>query len=342
MADAILMNHGGGIRFKELKVLTNPAKTEYVYYDGAGEAVTMAGAKIAAQLGGTALTITEEGYSFSPTNVAADTTAITLSSTIGGSTRTASIPITVRTLDATLANNSWAAIAAAARAGIASSVWAVGDTKTATINGADYTFRIIDFDHDTLDSSDPSADDATYNPDTYSTATGTRKAGITFQSTTAMGRAKMAASTGSTANQWSLCHMRTVVLPGLLAAFPDELLDVMKVINKQTCKGTSDSAAADILVSTADKLFLAGVYEIYANPSTRIAPSIEATVSTQYAYYTTANSPAKGNYDEWLRSPHWPVNCEGDHFCLIKTDGSLTATGHECNESLDFYPVFCV
>lgn len=342
MADAILMNHGGGIRFKELKVVTPPTKTEYVYHGGVGELVNMAGSKIAAQLGGTTLAITDEGYIVSPQRVSPSTEAITLTSTISGSTRTASIPITVYTLNSTLENNSWAAIAAASRAGVASSIWSVGATKTATINGATYTFRIIDFDHDALDSTDASADDETYNPSAYDAAAGTRYAGITFQSTTAMGRAKMATSTGSNANQWALCHMRTVVLPELLNAFPAEMQSAMKVIAKQTCKGTSSASAADILVPTADKLFLAGVYEIYANPSTRIAPSIEASVSSQYAYYATAASPAKGSYDEWLRSPHWPVNCEGNHFCLIKTDGTLTATGHECNEALDYYPVFCV
>lgn len=342
MANAFLMNHGGGIRFKQLDVVVNPSKTEYCVYDGTGEAINMAGSQIAAQLGGTALTLASDGYTYEPLYVDADTTEIALTCVIGGSTRTAAIPITVHVLDATLENNSWAAIAAASSAGMASSIWSVGDTKTAVVNGAEYTFRIIDFDHDTIASTDASANDETYNASTYSASTGTRKAGITFQSTTAMGRDKMAASTGSNANQWALCHMRTVALPTLLTKFPSELQSVMKTITKQTCKGTSNRAAAEILVTTDDKLFLAGVYEIYSNPSTRIAPDIEEGVSSQYAWYTTAASPAKGSRDEWLRSPHWPVNCEGDHFCLIKTDGTLTATGHECNESLDYYPVFCI
>lgn len=112
------------------------------------------------------------GYTCSPEILTADTTAITISYPFQGSTITTSLPITVKSYDDVLENNSWADIAQAAAEGEASSLWNLGDTKTFAIGSTTYTAMIVGFDFHVLRDSDTEYS-TTYN-------NSSKKAAITF------------------------------------------------------------------------------------------------------------------------------------------------------------------
>lgn len=111
-------------------------------------------------------------YTYSPTTLTVDTTAITISYPFQNSTLTASLPITVKSYDDVLENNTWADIAQAAAEGEASTLWNLGDTKTFAIGSTTYTAMIVGFDFHALRDTDTEYD-TTYN-------NSSKKAAITF------------------------------------------------------------------------------------------------------------------------------------------------------------------
>lgn len=107
-----------------------PTKTSYF----TGETFNSAGMVVTATMAdGSKKTVT--GYTCSPTTMAANTTAVTVSYSEGGVTKTTTTPVTVTSISNTLASNSWATIRAVSDAGKGSNYWSVGDAKGITING---------------------------------------------------------------------------------------------------------------------------------------------------------------------------------------------------------------
>lgn len=118
------------------------------------------------------------GWTVSPMTIVGSTTELVFSYTLNGITKTTSQAISVSDYSTTLAENSWATIAKFAALGQASKIWNVGDlSPVVLLNGVNYQFRIIGFDHDVLASADDKYNDATYNG-------GKKKAAITFEQST--------------------------------------------------------------------------------------------------------------------------------------------------------------
>lgn len=198
-----------------------------------------------------------------------------------------------------LANCSWSTIAAVANLGIAEEAFSIGDTKTFSLNGVNYTAVIIGFNHDEL------------------TAGG--KAGITFQTQTCLATTYPMNSSDTNANGWNGCAMRTSTMATLLSQIESSLQSVIKQVNK---KASAGSQSANITVS-ADKLFLLSEVEIFG--ATTYAKAGEGS---QYAYYTAGNDKKKtvnGSASNWWeRSPYGSTSA---YFCLVNGTGDANGYG---------------
>ena len=198
-------------------------------------------------------------------------------------------------IDPVFANNSWEEIIAACQSGRVPDSWAVGDSKTMTINGSDYQIDIIGKNHDTY------------------TAVGT--APLTFQTHDCYADTKNMNSSDTNAGGWTDCEMRNTHLPAILALMPSEVQDGIKEVNKLTSAGSQSST----INTTADKLFLLSEIEIFG-----IVKNSVAGEGSQYAYYSAGNSKVKNMSGSasiwWGRSPRGSSSAS---FCSVYSSGSV-------------------
>lgn len=187
----------------------------------------------------------------------------------------------------------WDVIDSISKSGNAASIWSVGDKKTINIDGTDYQFQIIGFNHDTK------------------TAGGT--AGITFQMVDCMNATAQMNSSNTNSGGWTSCAMRTSVLNSIFSSLPADLQKAIKAVNKLTSAGNQSAT----INTTSDKLFLLSEVEIFG--STTYSKSGEGS---QYAYYKAGNSKVKkvnGSASYWWeRSPY---GSNSTYFCGVNSGG---------------------
>ena len=207
----------------------------------------------------------------------------------------------------TLSENSPELIAAIAESGQASKYWNVGDEINIAMDGTDYTFVILGFNHDDK-------------------ADGSGKAGVTF------GMKNLYSTSGRYMNSssdnsggWSSSYMRNTVMTEMLAKLPAGWQNIIKEVSKKSGTGGGTTSGTQ---TTTDKLFLLSEREVFASRSYSVPD--EFNVCEQYAYYRDiANTNALrvkkysngtgSAYNWWLRSP-----CSGNSgfFCGVFSDGS--------------------
>lgn len=216
----------------------------------------------------------------------------------------------------TLNDTTWDNIAIVSKLGKAQDYWKVGDTKTVAVNGVNYQFQIIGFDHDTLTTKD-----------------GTRtKAGITFQMVDCLNTTYSMNGSNTNVNGWRGSTMRTSTMATLLNQLSSDLKSVLKFVNKVTSVGNSSSG----LETTSDKLFLLSEIEVFG--ATQYSYAGEGK---QYEYYTAGNSTIKkvnGSANSWWeRSPR-----SGDtgYFCRVYNAGGAGANSASYSGGVSFG--FCV
>lgn len=227
---------------------------------------------------------------------------------------TAELGVEVSTLheaDPVFANNSWKTIAAYCAAGEIPETWQSGDTKPFNVFGVDegeYEAQIIGKNHDDLDPTDPMYGDPSYNG-------GTNKAAITLQFRKSLKNRYAMHSSNDNSVSWEKCTMRTEKMPQLLSSIDPELAAVLRIVTKKAPQAQENAT----LVSTADKLFLLGPYEVFASPSYTVAKEGE-----QYEYYKSGNSTVKellgGSASTWwLRCP---ASGGAGYFCNVNYNGN--------------------
>lgn len=216
----------------------------------------------------------------------------------------------------TLNDTTWDNIAIVSKLGKAQDYWKVGDTKTVAVNGVNYQFQIIGFDHDTL-----------------TTADGSRtKAGITFQLVDCLNTTYSMNGSNTNVNGWRGSTMRTSTMATLLNQLSSDLKSVLKFVNKVTSKGNNQSG----LETTSDKLFLLSEIEVFG--ATQYSYAGEGK---QYEYYTAGNSTIKkvngSAGDWWERSP-----CSGsaNYFCGVGSAGGAAVNSASYSSGVSFG--FCV
>lgn len=263
--------------------------------DGAITATSNNSAIATASVSGTTITITAK---------ASGSTTITVK-VAAGTNYTApankTINVTVQMLSPTLANNTWAQIAAASEAGVAASTWSVGDTKNITVGGETLTVEIVGFNHDDLASGG--------------------KAGITFGLKNLMANTRQMNSSNTNAGGFTGSDMYDWLQGTLLNSLPSDLRAVLKSVNKKTSAGSQSST----INTNAMKIFLFSEIEIFG--SVTYSKSGEGS---QYSRFATASSRIKylsngsGSADSWWeRSPYG--NYSG-YFCYVNSYGGANAS----------------
>lgn len=196
--------------------------------------------------------------------------------------------------EANFADNTWAQIIAACQSGTVPETWAVGNQKTMTIGGTDYTFDIIGKYHDDY-------------------ADGSGKAPLTLQMHDCYATAYGMNSSSTNSGGWKNSAMRTTRLPAILALMPTEVQNGIREVSKKTSVG----GASSTIETVSDKLFLLSEAEIFGSTTYSAAGE-----GAQYDYYKAGNSKVKNRSGAaaiwWERSPR-----AGDlvSFCGVSSGG---------------------
>ena len=198
----------------------------------------------------------------------------------------------------------------------------VGDQVTLSLNGTDYAFDIIGFNHDTL------TDTAAYGEET---ATG--KAGITFQMHDLFATTYNMNSTNTNSGGWKSSAMRTSTMATMKGYLPSAWQSIIKPVNKSSGTGDGSSSGTE---TVSDSCFLLAEIEIFG--STTYSVSGEGT---QYAYYKAGNSKIKNKSGSanhwWERSPY---SGSSNSFCYVGRPGSGSNSGAGFSRGVAFG--FCV
>lgn len=182
--------------------------------------------------------------------------------------------------------------------------FSIGDQVSLSLNGTNYAFDIIGFNHDDL------TDAAVYGE-----ATATGKAGMTllmhdlFSTTYAMN------SSSTNSGGWKSSAMRTSTMATMKGYLPDDWEAIIKLVNKASGTGGGPSSGTE---TVSDSCFLLAEIEIFG--STTYSVSGEGT---QYAYYKAGNSKVKNKSGSanhwWERSPY---SGSSRSFCYVSSSGS--------------------
>ena len=245
-------------------------------------------------------------------------------------------------VDPVLNNNDWATIRAISDASQGANYWAVGDTKTITINGkvGNTTFSnlsvdafILGFNHNS------SREGANRIHFQIGKISGVHIALVDSN----YGRGGSSASyfqmnAGSTnEGGWNGSSMRKTLLGNsgtpsrppsnsLLAALPDDLRAVMKAVTKYSDNTGGGSNTASYVTSTTDYLFLLSEFEYHG--ARTYANSAEQNYQARYDYYKAGNSKIHYKHNAtgtaanaWCRSVY-----SDDYytFCRVDTVGSAS------------------
>lgn len=198
----------------------------------------------------------------------------------------------------------------------------VGDQVTIALNGTDYAFDVIGFNHDAL--TDANA---------YGKATATGKAGITFQMHDLFATYYIMGDSSTTYSyDWENSVMRTSTMPLMSGYMPAEWQTAIKPVNKASGLVSSSSSGTE---TTSDDLFLLAEVEVFGSLSHSVSGE-----GTQYAYYKAGNSKVKNNegsaYSWWERSPR----SDGTRCCFVTSSGGANNGGISFKRGVAFG--FCV
>ena len=209
------------------------------------------------------------------------------------------VSLTFMAIYSNFADNDWDVIIEACHSGSVPDTWVAGDSKTMTIDGADYQFDIVGKNHDTY------------------TAGGI--APLTFGLHDCYGTKYPMNSSNTNSTGWDGSKMRTETLPAILAKMPVNIQNGIRTVNKLTATSGSSST----IKTASDKLFTFSEMEVYGS-----AEYSYSGEGKHYDYYKAGNSKVKkvGSAASrwWLRSPRWNVS---GGFCAVETDGSINNSG---------------
>jgi len=336
-----------------IAVTTPPTKTSYF----SGNTFSTTGMVVTATYGdGSTGAVT--GYTYSPTGaLTSDITAITISYTYNGTTKTTTQAITVTTISTTLNANSWATIRAVSDAGAGASYWSVGDVKTITINGTvgNTTFSNLSVDLFILSFSHNTSREGTNRIHfQLGKISGTPVALVDSNYGNSGSSASYFQMNASNINSggWNGSSMRNSLLGNsgtptsppagsLLAALPSDLRAVMKPVTKYSDNTGGGSDTAGYVTSTTDYLFLLSEFEYHG--ARTYANSAEQSYQARYAYYQAGNSKIKYKHNAtgaaatvWCRSVY---SSNSNYFCRVSADGGANTTN--ANTSVGVAPGLC-
>lgn len=182
----------------------------------------------------------------------------------------------------------------------------VGDQITLPLDGTNYAFDVIGFNHDTLTT-----------PTAYGAATATGKAGITFQMHDLFANGFMMNNSSTNASGWKSSKMRTSTMVTMKGYLPSVWQTAIKPVNKASGTGGGSSSGTE---TVSDDCFLLAEVEIFGDTTHSVAGE-----GVQYAYYKAGNSKVKrrnGIDKGWFeRSPY---SGDTSMYCLVSYSGAAT------------------
>ena len=197
----------------------------------------------------------------------------------------------------------------------------IANQVTLSLNGTNYAFDILGFNHDTLTTATA-----------YGESTATGKAGITLQMHDLFATSYPMNKDTFTNKSWSTCTMRTSTLVTLKGYLPSAWQSIIKPVNKAFSIGNRSTTIDTI----SDNCFL--LAEIEAFGSITYSASGEGS---QYAYYKAGNSKIKtknGTAGNWtFRSP---VATSSAEWCRVSAAGAANYGDPIGNRGVAF--AFCV
>ena len=200
----------------------------------------------------------------------------------------------------------------------------IGDQATLSLNGTNYAFDIIGFNHDTL--TDANA---------YGKATATGKAGITFQMHDLFETSYKMNSSNTNSGGWKSSAMRTSAMKTIKGYMPAAWQTAIKPVNKASGLGGGSSSGTE---TVSDSCFLLAEIEVFGSKTYSVSGE-----GMQYAYYKAGNSKVKNikstssNYHWWERSPY---SGDGESFCVVYMNGSAIHSNPTMRPCVAF--AFCV
>lgn len=260
--------------------------------------------------------------------------------------------ITAEDADQILDNNTWDLISAAARAGIASSIWSIGDCKAVSVSGKVGTLTvsetlyayIIGFDHNGANN--------TIDFGTFKTASDGGK-NVCFvdeyygsASTDGIKKFNMNHSTQTNSGGWKGCDIRYDVLGStdekggdasettatkpvydtLMAALPADLRKVMKPMTIYTDNVGGGTDSGSNVTESIDYLPLLAEFEIFGVRTS--ANSSEQYYQKQYAYFEAGNSKIKYKHNATGSTAYWWERSafagSTYNFCLMLANNTAT------------------
>ena len=291
--------------------------------------------------------VSPHGDSFTVYAQGSGTCTLTVTDATSMTTKTINVTCTA-VPSAVLNNNTPAQIQAAARAGIASQLWSVGDrigiamsgtVGGVTLNSARYAY-IIGFDHN---ATVEGANTIHFQMGFSALSGGVNIAYVDGSYGTQVSSDRFTMNTSATdAGGWAASAMRSSICAQFLAAMPNEWQSVLAGCVKYSDNVGGISDAISNMSATVDKIFLLSQYE--AQGGTGNVNAGESIYQKQYDYYANGNSRVKYKHNAtatecewWLRSVDIRYT---DRFrCISTTGGSNPRYG---NYSYGFAPAFMV
>ena len=247
-------------------------------------------------------------------------------------------------VDPVLNNNSWETISKVSQMGLAAQYWAVGDTKSITINGkaGNFTFSSYTVDAFIIGFNHNSAKEGSNRIHFLIGKSGGKMVGLCDsgynKEQTSSGYFHMNTSRTNVGG-WNASAMRKNLLGNsgtptsptantLLAALPSDLRSVMKSVTKYTDNTGNASNVSGNVTATSDYLFLLAEFEVKG--SRTYANSYEQNSQAQYDYFKAGNSKIAYRHTAtgtavwwWLRSASYGNSYA---FCYVDTDGSANTS----------------
>ena len=247
-----------------------------------------------------------------------------------------------------LDENSWDAIKLVSSLGKGANYWAVGDTKTITINGTvrSFTFSNLSIDVFIIGFNHNSGKEGSNKIHFLIGKINKTLAALCDNGYNNSGDGFRMNTTQTNRGGWESSHMRTAILgngnsntpssplaSSLMAVLPSDLRTVMKEVTKYTDNVGGGQNNASSVTATTDYLFLLAEFEVYGSRSG--ANSTEQNYQVQYDYFKAGNSKIAYRHSAmssavwwWLRSPTYDTTTT---FQYVDTSGSVS----------DYYAYYC-
>ena len=267
----------------------------------------------------------------------------TISATIGGSEKSETVIIDASKIydielgiraSATLNDNDWATISNVSSAGLASSYWNVGDTKTIVVDGqvGNTTFSNLSIDAYILGINHNAEIEGNNRIHFCIGKADNKTIGLVDSQydqypMTSSGYFSMSYGNSNTnSGGWNSCYMRNSVMQWIKNALPTDLQNVLKTVTKYTNNTGGGFDSASNVTATTETICLEAEFEVHGTRA--YASSYEQNKQKQYDYYKNGNSKIRYEYNDTNSAVWWwnrsPISDDSSPFCCVDTGGTAS------------------